>query len=271
MSSRNYQLTLNEVQRFEPLKKYLLSFKNMGYIIACKEEAPLTGHEHIHIYVQFTKPQRLSIKKTEGAHIEKCKGTPEQNVEYIKKGGNIILEEGVLRTNVDTRFKTIREVEKMTTDQRKDLPIQYYNIVNKINSLENTVLKASEAYKNITVIYYWGKSGVGKTRTALQYIKEYLNDEYNEVKYENGFWLGVSNKVEVALYDDFRDSHMKPSEFINFIDYNVHNLNIKGGYIKNTYKHIFITSIQSPYDIYKNTPEEYKEQWLRRMEIREVN
>ena len=50
----------------------------------------------------------------------------------------------------------------------------------------------------------------------------------------------------IALYDDFRDSHMKPSEFINFIDYNVHGLNIKNGEIQNNYKYIIITSVQDP-------------------------
>ena len=181
MSQRNYQLTLNEVERFESLKEYILSFKNLGYVIACKEEAPLTGHEHIHIYMQFSKPQRLSKKKTEGAHIEKCYGTPQQNVDYIKKEGNIIFEHGELKTNERTRFPTINEVEKMTQEERKELPIQYYNIVTKINNKENNMLKASEAHKNITVIYYYGKSGVGKTKTALQYIKDYLGDTYNEI------------------------------------------------------------------------------------------
>ena len=275
MSSMNkakcFQLTLNEVERFESLKEYLLKLKTLNYIIACKEIAPLTSHEHIHIYTQFNNAIKLSIKKCEGAHIEKCFGTPEQNVEYIKKDGDIIFEQGELRSNVKTQFPTIREVEKMSIEERKDLPIQYYNIVQKINIKESNKLKASQAKKEVTVIYYWGKSGVGKTKTALKYIEEFCGDDYNEVKYVNGFWIGVSEDCPVALYDDFRDSHMKPSEFINFIDYNIHNLNVKGGSIKNRYRHIFITSIQSPEEIYKNTPEEYKEQWLRRMEIREVN
>lgn len=270
IKARAFQITLNQVERFESLKEYILKLKNLNYIIGCKEEAPLTGHEHIHLYCQFTNTQRLSLKKCCGAHVEKCFGTPEQNVEYIKKEGNIIIEQGELKSSVKTQFPTIREVEKMTPDERKDLPIQYYNIVQKINIKDQNKLKASEAKKEITVIYYWGKSGVGKTKTALKYISEYCGDEYNEVKYINGFWIGVTEDCQVALYDDFRDSHMKPSEFINFIDYNIHNLNIKGGSIKNKYRHIFITSIQSPHEIYKNCPEEFKEQWLRRMEIREV-
>ena len=170
-----------------------------------------------------------------------------------------------MRTDEKTRFKTIDEVKNMKREERGRLPLQYYNIVEKINQEEDNILKASEQYKQVTVIYYWGKSGVGKTKTALQYIRDYCGDKYCEVKYSNKFWIGVNTKVDVALYDDFRDSHMTPSEFINFIDYNIHNLNIKGGYVKNKFRHIFITSIQNPEEIYKNCPEEYREQWLRRM------
>lgn len=269
MSQRNYQLTLNEVQRFEPLKQYLLSLKNLAYAIAAQEEAPLTGHEHIHIYAQFSKPQRLSIKKIEGAHIEKCFGSADQNIEYVKKGGNIIWEHGEPLSNVSTRFPSIKEVEAMSIEERKQLPIQYYNIVEKMNRKEQNKISIDEYHKLVTVVYYWGKSGVGKTKTAVQYIKELGYKEFNEVKYENGFWNGTGD-AECALYDDFRDSHMKPTEFINFIDYNVHNMNIKGGVHKNKYRHIFITSIQDPEQIYKQASDEYREQWLRRMEIRHI-
>ena len=89
------------------------------------------------------------------------------------------------------------------------------------------------------------------------------------VKYENNFWSGVSGEREVALYDDFRDSDMRPREFINFMDYNIHNLNVKGSGVPNKYKYIFITSIQDPTKIYweasKNN-DELPKQWRRRME-----
>ena len=267
MAQRHTQFTLNEVERFESLKKKILK-KKPAYIIACEEEAPLTGHRHIHIYVQWGKLVRVLAKKNdwENSHIEKCYGTPEENLEYIKKEGNIIFEEGEFRGHKNkTSFPTIKEVKLMTKEERENLPIQYFNIVQKINIEQSNILKASESYKQVTVIYYWGKSGVGKTKTALQYIKEFCNDAYCEVKFSNNFWIGVNTDIDTALYDDFRDSHMKPSEFINFIDYNIHNLNTKGGYIKNTFRHIFITSIQDPHSIYSNCPEEYKEQWLRRI------
>lgn len=270
MSHRHTQFTLNEVQRFEALKETILS-KNPSYAIACEEEAPSTGHKHIHIYVQWAKQVRVkAASRWQNAHIERCFGSPEDNQAYIKKNGKIIWEHGQLKTNVTTRFPTIKEVKHMSKEARDNLPIQYYNVVQKINQEEDNVLKASEQYKQVTVIYYWGKSGVGKTKTALQYIKDYCGDKYCEVKYVNKFWIGINSSVDVALYDDFRDSHMTPSEFINFIDYNVHNLNTKGGYVKNKFRHIFITSIQDPASIYSNKEEEYREQWLRRMEIRHI-
>ena len=82
--ARDWQLTLNEIDRYEELKGYITGLKSNNYFIACKEKAPTTGHEHIHIYAQFTSGISLSLKKTCGAHIEKCRGTPQQNVEcYI--------------------------------------------------------------------------------------------------------------------------------------------------------------------------------------------
>lgn len=62
---------------------------------------------------------------------------------------------------------------------------------------------------------------------------------------------------------------MRPREFINFMDYNIHNLNVKGSGVPNRYKYIFITSILEPSKLYwdasKNN-QELPKQWRRRME-----
>lgn len=263
MASRNYQLTLNQVEKFESLKGYILKFKNLQYGIACEEEAPLTGHKHIHIYIQFNKPQRLSTKKTEGAHIEKCYGTPEENKKYIEKDGKIIWEYGEMKTNEKTRFPTIKEVKEMTKEQRDLLPIQYYRIVNEINSKEAKEIKVNDIYKEIYVEWHWGESGSGKTKTIMQNLKD---KTFNMVKFDGNFWHGLG-EAEIAVYDDWRDNHMKPVELINFIDYYKHPMNIKGGSHLNNYKYIYISSIQNPETIYQNTPEEYKRQWLRRIKL----
>ena len=262
INARNIQLTLNEIEKWTDLRLYLQNFKNLNYIIACEEIAPSTGHHHIHCYCQFKKCTTLAISKLQGAHIELCRGSAQQNINYIKKDGNIIFEDG---EPIKKGQKTIEEIKNMTKEERDQLPAQLYKIVEKINTNEDNKIHLDDIYKNIKVYWFWGKSGVGKTRRAIQMFKDNGYEDICMVKYTNEFWIGTNTEVKACLYDDFRDSHMKPSELINFIDYNIHPMNIKGGCIQNRYEFIIITSIQNPEEIYQNKSEEEKRQWLRRI------
>lgn len=271
LRSRSFQVTLNEIEKYEELKDYLINHPKMNYFISCREYAPTTGHPHIHIYIQFTAPVILKYKKLLGAHLEKCRGTPTQNVAYIKKDGDVLDEIGNVRTNETTRFPTIESVKKMTKEERETLPIQYYNIVQKINDMESNVMSVDSYYKpEIKAYYIWGPSGIGKTKLVMKMLKEKNIEFFDEVKHVGDFWQGISGKSTTALYDDFRDSHMRASEFINFIDYNVHNLNTKFGFQKNRYQLIFITSVQDPDSLYRNLQNadpEPSTQWKRRLTV----
>lgn len=75
--ARAFQLTLNEPEKYYELITELKKLKTMDYLISCKEFAPTTGHEHIHIYIHFTQTYKISKKiMSFGAHIEICKGSP---------------------------------------------------------------------------------------------------------------------------------------------------------------------------------------------------
>ena len=256
---RNILLTLNQPETFDEIKKYLLEKPSFQYGIACREEAPTTGHKHIHFYVQFNKPTTIQKSKLLGSHLDICKGSPQQNINYVKKDGDIIFEEGTPKLKGG---KTIKEVMEMKPEERLNLPACYYNICQKIKAEEEKDLKGDDMYKEMKVHWYWGDSGLGKTRRAY---KEIGSRTFNEVKFDGNFWHGAKEGGTIALYDDFRDSDMKPRELINFIDYNKHIMNIKGGSCRNTYTEIFITSIQSPEEIYKNVEGEPRRQWLRRI------
>lgn len=261
--ARAFQLTINEPDKYCDIKKYITGLKTFKYMISCKEKAPTTGHEHMHIYCHFDAPIGLSLKKTLGAHIEKCRGSPKQNIDYIKKDGNIIDEIG----EIPKQGQSIKTVKEMTKEERETLDIKYYNIIEKINTKENNDINIDDIFKpNIKVYYIYGDSGVGKTKKAMELFKENNYSKINMVKYENGFWNGIGSS-NACLYDDFRDSHMKPSEFINFIDYNKHQLNVKGGYELNNYEFIIITSVQNPEEIYSNVQGEPRKQWIRRLNI----
>lgn len=262
--ARDWQLTLNEVDKYNDLKGYLTGLKSNNYYIACKEIAPTTGHEHIHIYVQFTNSISLSIKKTCGAHIEKCRGTPQQNVEYIKKDGNILDEIGTVRKS---GCPSIADVKKMTHEERDELPIQYANVVRHLNEESEESIDIDDIHKEVKVYYIYGESGVGKSKRAYELAKELGFTKIHQVKHESTFWHGLGHGMGCAIYDDFRDSHMKASEFINFIDYNVHPMNKKGGSVLNRFDTIIITSVQDPVKIYSNMDDEPRKQWMRRIKV----
>lgn len=263
LAARHFQFTINDVETWEEVRDYIIKSKMFNYGIACKEIAPTTGHEHIHFYAQFTAPKRISLKKICGAHVEICRGTPQANVDYIKKDGNIIFEEGILRK---TGARSIKDVKDMNREERDDLDIRYYNIVKQINFEEDKEIDIDDWHKDVKVIYITGPSGAGKTQMAKKLVKSHTNEKINVVKHVNSFWEGVG-KAKVCIYDEFRDSQMRASEFINFIDYNKHLMNVKGGEMRNNYETIIITSTQKPEEIYNNWEDEEKKQWLRRIKV----
>jgi hypothetical protein len=257
-SAKGFQLTCNEIDKLADVLAYLRGL-NPNYLLAGQEDAPSTGHKHAHIYVQFPNARRLSLKKLLGTHVEKALGSPKQNIAYVKKeGAEIVAEEGAPRLNY---VPSIKEAETAPIEDLKGLNLNYFNIVKKIEEKRAADLTPAECFKEVAVYWYWGESGAGKTRAAMKAIGD---RKFNMVKFESGFWHGIG-AAEIALYDDWRDTHMKPTELINFIDYYVHPMNVKGGSVRNLYKEVYITSIQDPESIYSNMKEEYKKQWLRRI------
>lgn len=270
-----FSMYMELFRKYTELIKYITSFKNFRYLISglgLSFDKSNTQHLlHIHIYVEYKEKQKFSIKKLQGAHVKTNILSQENVIQYVKDQELGIIEE--IGNKSIAHRPTIKELRNYTKKQLDELDSQqYYNIVSKELTRRNNIIKTDEYYKgtkNLNVYYIYGKSGVGKTLKAQEIIKQFGYTQFEEVKHRGQFYLGVAGECEACLYDDFRPSHMDVSEFINFIDYNVHNLDIKGGHIKNNYKLIIITSINNPKNIYKNCTdsEETKTQWLRRMKI----
>lgn len=266
LKSRNFQFTLNQIDKYDKLKELISKLKTCIYYISCLEKAPTTGHEHIHMYCHFSNMYRVSKKILDlGVHVEVCRGSPKQNIDYIEKGGNILDEFG--ERPKQGKAHTVNELKEIKDPG--ELNWNEYNTWNKIHTTMNNDIDVEDLHKDVKIYYIFGPSGVGKTEKAKQIIRD-NKDKYgtklNMVKFDGTFWNGTG-KAKIALYDEFRDSSMKPSEFINFIDYNVQQMNIKGGSILNKYELIIITSVQNPEYIYKNIGDEPRKQWLRRMEV----
>lgn len=259
--ARSFQLTLNEILEYEHIVDYLTKCKPFRYLISCKEKAPTTGKEHIHIYVNYDSPKTLTTKKTGSAHIEKCRGSPKQNIDYIKKGGDIIEEIGEVPKQGSSM--TAGELRKITNID--EIEWKMYNTWQKLQKHDEEI-DVDDWGKEVKVTYISGPSGSGKTTKAKELIKESPHGpKFSRVKFYNGFWDGVASNRKIAVYDDFRDSHMSASEFINFVDYNRHKMNVKGGSCSNDYVEIIITSVIPLEEIYYGVSGEPREQWMRRI------
>lgn len=251
-------------------KDKLIHFENSIFECWCDDYTEENKY-HFHQVIVFKNQIYFNtIKKMyPTANIEKPKSDVYTCIKYIK---GEIHDERKVKCNYqsigeepkNTRFKTVEELKNCNDPELLDW--KQYNTYMKIH--ENDELEVDEMYKEVIVYYIHGPSGIGKTEKAKEIIreqKEKYGTKVSIVKYENGFWHGVGSNRNIALYDDFRDSHMKPSEFINFIDYNIHYMNIKGGNCINNYKLIIITSVQPLNEIYKNVTEEPRKQWIRRI------
>lgn len=265
--ARNFQITINKssIKYYEEIKEYLLE-KKPNYFISCieenKEEELL-----ILIYVQFPKRVCISTIHTYGADIEVCKGIPAENKHYIEKIketfriNNILDEIGTIRGG-GIKSDSVLSLTEKTFDEvsRSEFKI-WKEVVNAIPP------KVKDLYKpNLEVYYIWGESGTGKSKKVFDLLGE--DELFDRVRFSKGFWIGINqfNPVKTCWYDDFRDFDMSILEFVDFIDYNKQQMNIK--YCQswlNQYERIFITSLKSPDEIYKKVVKNERERLLTRI------
>lgn len=263
---RAFQLTLNEVEKYDDLKSIFKGLKSCDYFISCLEEAPTTGHKHIHIYTHFTQSYKISKKILKiGAHIEICKGSPKQNIEYIRKDGNILDEwgeephQGKLTVNALKEMDAgevspfLYRIKKEIDNEAKDLE----TFMEMLGEIERDELKAP------TIIYITGRPGKGKTYSAYKRaLKDFKKEEIGKLTLNNNF-IDITNKdAKCFVIEEFRPSQIKASDFLQLTDKYGYRANIKGGFMTLRPEEIIICSVIDPTEIYKD---ELNEQFLRRI------
>lgn len=267
IQARAFQFTLNEVEKYEALKNDLLSLKTCDYLLSAEEEAPTTGHKHIHIYVHFNKPYKLSKKiMSHKAHIEICKGSPKQNINYIIKDGHILDEIGEKPTQ---GIKSVKELKEANIE---DIDPHLYNIkckiddkakeeeqfMNMLEEIEKDELKAPE------IIYICGDSGKGKTYKAYKIaLSKFDKKDIGKLTIENNFIQITNDKAKCYVIEEFRSSQIKAASFLQLTDKYGYTCNIKGSFKSIRPECIIIASIIKPEELYQN--EEINKQFTRRI------
>lgn len=288
---RFFQLTLNNekngdisacnfilMQKYNKIIEYLKSRKQLKYFISCVETNK-KGYNHCHIYCQFDKYTKLSIKKIQGAHIEICRGSVDENINYIKKDGNILEEYGNKILNYNKL--TIKEViETKNNDELLNSDIRYINCINQIknNSIQwlqngevdkkNIIItnKIDEYKKYCKFINFENNQYIGIDKNIIikynivskKLINDLLNKDNIPLNCKNQVFYPNDIKTIVFYYNNIDDFY-RESNFDKFRGYiHYHNFYLRFDNIRlNTIKNIIIDRSEWGEDHYADYTGDY--------------
>lgn len=270
-STRSRCWFITDFEQFEPIR-----FDKSIYEISCLDTSkPEHGSKkHLHHLIYFKNAISFNtVKKVyPKGHIEKprdlfdCIGYIKNNVNGRKYD---VVEIGVEPKN--TRFASIKEVKEMTQEQREDMGINYYHVVEEMNRKEkdkNDFLNMldeieHDELKAPKIIYITGGTGKGKTYTAYKLaLKLFKKEEIGKITLKNEFFDVINENAKCFVIEEFRPSQIKASDFLQLTDKYGYRANVKGGFVSLRPEAIYICSIIRPEKIYK---EEVNQQFIRRI------
>lgn len=216
------------LKKFNNLTKYLLSLK-YTYILASLEKNK-RNYYHIHIFIQFDTPHKLSIKKIEGANIRIINKTINKVLDYVKKDGVILNEFGFPR--YITGNPSIKDIAlSKLSDINENSNAKFYRVYKEIKKdnqgLYNTpkdiyimskLPKSNNKFKNFnfliidkTKIKKWPTNMIVKTNYINENNINILLNDFNEPIQNKNFPADIENIIFIIPND------IQP-EYINLIN-----------------------------------------------------
>lgn len=258
---RNIVFTINNYTKedIDKLDSLPISYRVIGY------EIGESGTPHIQGYAEFDR--RVSFGKIKELiprmHFERRKGTQKEAVEYCKKDGSFA-EAGTRRAqgdrtdiqNLKLHFEGGGTYRSMF--ENPDITLNYGSI-RLADKLTRYYDKPRDFKPEVTWLY--GKTGVGKTRTAY----ETLPEAYFCSNSTGKWWSGYDGHEDVIL-DDIRESTISFITLLGLLDRYPFQVEDKGCVRQFRGRRIIITSHRHPSLLYTDYSEDM-DQLLRRIDI----
>lgn len=260
MSSRNWCFTLNNYTEEE---EAAIKAWEVKYIVFGHEVAPETGTPHLQGYVEWKGTKKLTTLKKLNDHIhwEIAKGDRNDNRTYCTKGTDIY--EPIKTEKRQGKRNDIEIVKAMVKDGKSAKTIWDAAPSFQAMKMAEIGLKLYEPRRNWkpTVRWYWGPTGSGKTRTAV----EEAGDDYWMSGKNLKWWEGYDGHENVII-DDFRADFCTFHELLRILDRYEYRVETKGGSRQLLAKNIWLTSCHPPDKVYQKSDEDVK-QLLRRIDV----
>lgn len=236
--SRKWLLTFNNPEKYgfdhDNIKAALSTIKNITYWCMC-DEIGKNGTYHTHLFIYRETSMRFSrIKKIfPTAHIDYCRGTTQENREYIRKEGkhkdtdkedtnlhNTFEEFGECPIEEQGKRNDLNELYGMIKDGLSDYDIiesnpKYMMQFNKIDRCRQVLLeeKFKNTFREMTVEYWYGDTGAGKTKTVME--RYGYENVYRVTNYKYPF-DGYKGQ-DVIVFEEFYNS-IRIQEMLTYLD-----------------------------------------------------
>lgn len=245
--ARGWSFTVNNftTEQYELLQEKIEEDVSCLYAIIGKERAPGTGTPHLQGYFYFGSIKSFKQIKDflpHGAHIERAMGTSKQNRDYCIKEGNFWEHGGCpeqgKRTDMDDCRNIVRETGSLRYVIESGAGYQCVKYA-------STILPFYEPIREWKprVLWFWGGTGTGKTRAALNLFSEPTN---RWVSGSNAKWFDGYDGQPNVLLDDFRPSTWPFPILLRMLDRYEFRVEFKGGHRQFLAKMIIITCHSPP-------------------------
>lgn len=236
--SRKWLLTFNNPEKFGfdhgNIRAALSTIKNLDYWCLC-DEIGEKGTYHTHLFLYRKNPLRFSAVKNKfpTAHIDYCRGSTQENRDYIRKEGkykgtdkaetnllNTFEEFGECPVEEQGKRNDLNELYGMIKDGLSDYEIleshpAYMLQMNKIERCRQVVREEEfrNVFRELNVEYWFGKTGEGKTRTVME--RYGYQNVYRVTNYRYPF-DGYRGQ-DVLVFEEFYNS-LRIQDMLTYLD-----------------------------------------------------
>jgi len=247
----------------------------MKYLIFGAEICPKTQRKHwqgaVYFYDKISIKMAQKYLKCEGTHMENImKTTQDECTEYCKKDGNF-KEFGSMpkqgrRTDLEAMVEDIKGGEH-TDDIALNNPMMYHQYGRTLHKVEDIMMRKKWRKEMTKGIWYYGKTGVGKSDKAYE---GYDPDQCYNWPNDKG-WCDAYKQQDIVIINDFR-GEIPYNTLLQLVDKHPYEVSRRGKEpLPFISKMVIITSSLHPELIYKNrNVEDSMEQFYRRFKVIEL-
>ena len=254
-----------------------LNVPDNKYIVMGREICPSTKKEHWQSFISFKFAKTLSsaIKILQNhfgvkCHVEIIRGTLEDNEDYCTKDNDYYTlgtpnKQGIRTDLIEIKNEILngKKVDDITLEN-PNIFHQYGRTLNKIEDLAMRKKFRTEMTKGI---WYYGKTGVGKSHKAF----EGFTPETHYIYPNDGGWWDGYTQQEIVIINEFR-GEIAFKELLDLCDKWPKSVKRRCREpIPFTSKLIIITSCHTPEEVYKNLDDGDRiDQLSRRFDVIEI-